>query len=154
MQHAAHNQPYQTSELIAVSCLSIGFILEFLWPTSLPEQLHSRILGILLSIISLSFLLWTKWYFRAFKQSTKPCKQITALIVSGPFQWSRNPLYLAVVLFVVALGFIVDSVWVTVSAFVSAVLMHHMLILPEESYLEEIFHEKYLQYKERVGRWL
>lgn len=77
-----------------------------------------------------------------------------ALVVSGLYRWSRNPMYLGMLL--ILLGW---AAWLAqplalapVALFV--ILIERMQIIPEERALEEKFGEEYRAYKKRVRRWI
>lgn len=78
----------------------------------------------------------------------------SALVTSGIYQWTRNPMYLGLSILLwgwaIALG--------ALGAFVGAVLfvpvLQHVQIRPEEHALRARFGEDYARYCERVGRWL
>ena len=78
----------------------------------------------------------------------------TALIVrSGPYGFSRNPIYLAFAVFQIGLAALVNSVPVLAALFPALVLVILVVIPREERYLEIQFRSAYLQYKREVRRW-
>jgi protein-S-isoprenylcysteine O-methyltransferase Ste14 len=76
------------------------------------------------------------------------------VVISGPYRFSRNPMYLAWTFITVGIGLIVNSGWV-VMLLPGAVLFTHLVVIPrEEQALERRFGQGYLAYKNRVHRWL
>jgi protein-S-isoprenylcysteine O-methyltransferase Ste14 len=75
------------------------------------------------------------------------------LVTSGWFRHSRNPIYVAFLLPIAALGYwsLVDA---AATAFVYVVAMTTLVIAREERALEANFGEIYLDYKARTPRWL
>jgi protein-S-isoprenylcysteine O-methyltransferase Ste14 len=83
-----------------------------------------------------------------------PFHKSTALVTDGPYKYTRNPMYLGMVLILVGAAVILGSLlpWMVIPAF--ALIIQQRFILPEERFLEELFGEEYLDYKEQVRRWV
>jgi protein-S-isoprenylcysteine O-methyltransferase Ste14 len=92
--------------------------------------------------------------FRAAGTNIPPTLPTTALVADGPYQWSRNPLYLAMMLIYGGLAVAAGSVW----AFALVVPLFFVIdigvVAREERYLERKFGDAYRQYKMRVRRWI
>ena len=80
-------------------------------------------------------------------------KTTTALVESGVFRLSRNPVYLSMVLLVVGVGLALNSFWSLVLAVPTGYVLYLAAIRPEERYLEAKFGDAYRAYRERVPRW-
>jgi protein-S-isoprenylcysteine O-methyltransferase Ste14 len=87
-------------------------------------------------------------------QSENPWKPTTEIVNRGPFRFTRNPMYLQMVLVCIGFAIILANVWILLLTPVGAWVLYRFAILPEEAYLERKFREKYLSYKRRVRRWL
>ena len=97
------------------------------------------------------------WADRLFKQkgtSVKPFETSTTLVISGPFAFSRHPMYLGMLLLLAGVALCLGSLspWFVVPAFVWQITRR--FVRPEERKLEETFGETYLEYKRKVRRWL
>jgi protein-S-isoprenylcysteine O-methyltransferase Ste14 len=83
-----------------------------------------------------------------------PGKPALAIVRGGPFRFTRNPMYLALCLLQIALGFFLND-WITLLFVVPlALIFHYGVVLREERYLTAKFGEPYLQYKREVPRWI
>lgn len=83
-----------------------------------------------------------------------PAKPALTIVRSGPYRFTRNPMYLALCLLQVGLGFLLDD-WITLLFVIPlALLLHYGVILREEKYLAAKFGEPYLELKRAVRRWL
>jgi protein-S-isoprenylcysteine O-methyltransferase Ste14 len=83
-----------------------------------------------------------------------PSKPALTLVTSGPFRFTRNPLYVMNALVYLGLTLICNSAWL-LGLFVPMLLVIYWgIIRREERYLEAKFGEAYLAYKARVRRWL
>jgi len=87
-------------------------------------------------------------------QSENPWKPTTEIVDRGPFRFTRNPMYLHMVLGCIGFAIILTNMWLLLLTPVSVWILQRFAILPEEAYLESKFGEEYLSYKRRVRRWL
>jgi protein-S-isoprenylcysteine O-methyltransferase Ste14 len=86
--------------------------------------------------------------------NVNPAKPALTIVRGGPFRFTRNPMYLALCLLQVALGFFLND-WITLLFVVPlALILHYGVILREERYLTAKFGEPYLELKRDVRRWL
>ena len=83
-----------------------------------------------------------------------PAKPALTIVRSGPFRLTRNPMYLALCLLQIALGFFLND-WIALLFVIPLFFnLHFGVILREERYLEAKFGEEYLALKRSVRRWL
>jgi len=75
-------------------------------------------------------------------------------VTTGPFRWSRNPLYLAILIIYVGTTLVVDALWPFVLLVPLIALLEWGVIRREERYLARTFGEPYEAYRARVRRWL
>ena len=75
-------------------------------------------------------------------------------MTTGPFQFSRNPLYVSLTLFYIGIAIAAQSLWALALLIVVLTLMQRGVIEREERYLEHKFGAEYVRYKERVRRWI
>lgn len=78
----------------------------------------------------------------------------TTIVDHGPFAWSRNPIYVAMVLLLVGVGLFANSSWFLGLAVVDFVALDRGVIPHEEAFLAEHFGERYAAYRAKVRRWL
>ena len=78
----------------------------------------------------------------------------TAIVATGPYSLSRNPIYVSFNLVYVGIAVAVNTVWPIVFLPVGIALLYYGVIAREESYLERVLGEGYRQYKARVRRWV
>jgi protein-S-isoprenylcysteine O-methyltransferase Ste14 len=83
-----------------------------------------------------------------------PFERSTALVTSGSYRITRNPMYLGLVLILsgIAILFGTLSAWLPIPLFIW--ILYSNFISREERFLEELFGQQYLTYKSRVRRWL
>ena len=97
---------------------------------------------------------WSVLLVRGSGQSENPWKPTTQIIERGPFRWTRNPMYLQMVLVCVGVSILLWNAWVLALTPVCAWMLQRLAIVPEEEYLERRFGDAYRDYRRRVRRWL
>src|SRR5437763_1472247 len=85
----------------------------------------------------------TMTQFRRTGQNPLPGNPAPALILKGPYRFSRNPMYLAVVTWMFGLALLLDDAWIAAGALASLAIVHFTSVLAEETYLETRFGEPY-----------
>ena len=83
-----------------------------------------------------------------------PNKPTTQIVDEGPFRYSRNPMYLSLVLVLLALSVLFISIWFLISAVGLWFVIDRFAVAPEELYLELKFGDRYKEYKLKVRRWI
>jgi protein-S-isoprenylcysteine O-methyltransferase Ste14 len=76
------------------------------------------------------------------------------IVRTGPYRFSRNPIYLAFSVFQLGIAIWVNSVWLLATLVGAVALIHYVVIRREEQYPERRFGAQYLDYKASVRRWL
>ncbi len=103
--------------------------------------------------ISLLLFGWAVKQFMVQKTTIIPFHKSTALIKSGPFRWSRNPIYLSMVLLLTGIAFFPGSLTPLLVPPLFAILIKRLFIQREEQMLRDQFGECYQQYCRDVPRW-
>jgi protein-S-isoprenylcysteine O-methyltransferase Ste14 len=93
----------------------------------------------------------TMWRARA---NILPNRAATALVSSGPFAVSRNPIYLGNTLLVAGAAFVWGNFWYVPAALVAAALVQRLAIQREEQHMAERFGEAWRLYAQRTPRWI
>jgi protein-S-isoprenylcysteine O-methyltransferase Ste14 len=94
--------------------------------------------------------------FRRAKTTVNPLKpeQASALVVGGIYRWTRNPMYLGMLLLLVGWAFILSS-WAALAILpLFVIYLNRFQIGPEERALRARFGAEFDHYRERVRRWL
>jgi protein-S-isoprenylcysteine O-methyltransferase Ste14 len=108
-------------------------------------------------VLLAAFAVWNGWsllLFRRHRTGLLPGQATQTMLVSGPFAWSRNPLYVGLLVLYVGLALLLPSVWALALWPVAVVLVDWGSIRPEERFLRERFGPAYEEYAGRVRRWL
>ena len=128
--------------------------LHFLFPISKIIPFPWNLLGAILIALGLAANLIADRAFKKHKTTVKPFEVSTVLITYGIFRITRNPMYLGFVLILIGISIFMGSLTPYVVIPVFAVLMDVVFIRGEQKMLEETFGESWLDYKQKVGRWI
>ena len=133
-----------------------GVILHFLFNTvtlGSPAALALTVGGVLLAA-SVALAGWSiSTMFRA-GENPDPRHPTNALVDTGPFAYSRNPIYIAFVLGGIGIAVGIDSVFVLAAVLIGAIALDRLVIVREEKYLSKLFGDEYRRYTARVRRWI
>jgi protein-S-isoprenylcysteine O-methyltransferase Ste14 len=138
--------------LFGIGVLAV-LLLSWLWP--LPAFFHPATVWVGVALLSLG-VACNAWGARSLRKAgtnINPSLSATALVTSGPFRFSRNPLYVAGSLVFLGLTLVLNSLWGVVALVPLLVVMHYGVILCEERYLAAKFGESYRQYCAAVRRY-
>lgn len=80
--------------------------------------------------------------------------EISEVVTTGIYQWSRNPQYLGWFLVLLGISLIGSSGLALSYTIIAIILFHFYITQMEEPYLEQILGEKYLSYKEKTPRYI
>jgi protein-S-isoprenylcysteine O-methyltransferase Ste14 len=131
-----------------------GWLLNRQWPVPIGAASPRRVLGWLLIVV---WAVLTASSFRSFWRrhtSIVPIRPATALVIAGPYRFTRNPMYLGLALLTVGFGLLLNTWWPIVLLIPTLVAIRFSVIAPEERYLHRRFGAEYDAYTRQVRRWL
>ena len=124
------------------------------WPLPIVERGSLRWPGLALSVIAIGLAVWGRRTMVAAGTNVRPSLPATSIVTTGPFRFSRNPLYCALTLLYLGLTAIFNTWWGVIVLVPLLLVMHFGVVLREERYLERKFGEPYRQYRRSVRRYL
>jgi protein-S-isoprenylcysteine O-methyltransferase Ste14 len=139
---------------IYLATIAGGLALHWAWPRPMPGGLPVRLLGVALVLASVVLLTLSARRFRAAGTPVPARKPTTAIVRTGPYRFSRNPIYLGFTLLQLGLALWVGTWWLVATLAVAVALIHFFVVPTEERYLEARFGAEYRDYKATVRRWL
>ena len=140
--------------LIYLGLIAAGLIADSFWRFPLPRPPLHPLPGVLLVLAGFVLSGWSVMEFIRHDTHPDPRHPTTAVITSGPFRFSRNPIYVAFGLMHIGIGAWIASAWVVAAVFPALAVIRYGVIAAEERYLERKFGDTYLGYKNSVRRWL
>lgn len=108
----------------------------------------------MLLVVSLAIGIWGRKTMHGAGTNISPLKPSINLVNTGPFRFSRNPLYVAMMLLYLGLTLLFNSWWGVALLIPVLVVLHIGVVRREERYLERKFGEEYLAYRSQVRRYL
>lgn len=142
--------------LLPLAGLVIGWILERrvrALPLIGDPDLVST-LGVLLIALGLALTAWGMLTFRAARTAIIPMRGASRLVNSGPYRFTRNPMYTGFTLMYVGAAAMMYSAWPLLALPIVVALLVRLVIEREERYLQDAFGADYSDYRARVRRWL
>jgi protein-S-isoprenylcysteine O-methyltransferase Ste14 len=134
-----------------------GYFVDRRWhwrilPSSMAGLLETA--GLVAGVLGLGLMFAAIARFHTHGTSILPIMPTTAIAKDGPYRFTRNPMYLGLLILSMALALVMNSVWPLLFLIPAVVVMNRAVISREEAYLERKFGEQYLEYKRRVRRWI
>jgi len=128
--------------------------LHLLLPVAKVVPTPWNLLGILPLVVGVVINLVADRAFHAAQTTVRPFEKSSALVTSGVFRVSRNPMYLGFVLLLIGLAVLLRSLtpYLVVVAF--AALLERQFVAAEERMLAEQFGADWQRYRQRTRRWL
>jgi protein-S-isoprenylcysteine O-methyltransferase Ste14 len=96
---------------------------------------------------------WGLVLFRKAKTTTVPGKLSGKLVTWGPYRFTRNPMYVGLILAYLGEAGLMKQIWPVVLLPFTVAYINWTVIPVEEAKLEEAFHDEYKQYRSQVRRW-
>jgi protein-S-isoprenylcysteine O-methyltransferase Ste14/GNAT superfamily N-acetyltransferase len=123
------------------------------WPVPLPRA-ASIAAGAVLAAAGVALSAIVTWLFVRARTPISPLSQPTALVVEGPYRFTRNPDYIGQALLTLGVGLLLDAPAVVAAALAALLAVHRAVVPREEAFLEQRFGERYREYRARVPRWV
>lgn len=134
--------------------IAAGITLHLAWPIRLTAALLRTPIGVATTVGALILFLAAVRTFRVAGTPIPGNQPTTAVVRTGPYRYSRNPIYLAFSLLQFGISTLVNAMWLLLTLIPAVLLMSLVVIPREEAYLEKRFPSEYLPYKRAVRRWL
>lgn len=132
-----------------------GFALDWLMPLDfVPEDWPAGLLGAVLFVLALALAVWALDTMTRAGTNVPTNRPTTTIVESGPYRFTRNPIYMGMFGGLIGLGVAFDNLWLPLMLVPFALVIRYGVVAREEAYLERKFGETYRSYRRRVRRWL
>lgn len=140
--------------LIYAGSLALGLLLNWIRPLGWLPRSVARPLGVLL--VALSWLpgMFAVREMRQANTNVSPYEPVKAIVSGGPYRYTRNPIYLSMILLYTGVAVLTNALWPMLLLPIVQFVMRRGVIDREERYLERKFGSEYTNYKARVRRWV
>lgn len=97
---------------------------------------------------------WGVLRFLLVKTGLVPFTPVTRLVKSGPYRFSRNPMYIGMLLMLLGVAIVLGTVSPFIVLPLFFLVLRNRFVIPEEAMLEQVLGKSYLQYKQETRRWI
>ena len=156
MNQKDHAQVKTIPPLIPLFFIVLAWLLDtyvYAWPIPLAANIQMYIAYLMMPIAGLLFA-FSLYFFIATKQNPEPHTPTNTLYTGGIFKVTRNPIYLGFIVAQIVVAIKLNNLFVVFSIPLVGYFLNNWVIKPEEVYLEKLFGQEYLNYKQKVRRWL
>lgn len=124
------------------------------WPITAGRSQIRLGLALLFILAYLELFRGAFMSFRRARTTLIPNRPATMLVDTGPYRWTRNPMYLSLACLYLAVALWLDTWWAAVLLAAVVLVIDRAVIAREERYLASAFPAEYEAYRSRVRRWL
>ncbi len=111
-------------------------------------------IGGLLILLALGIVLAAVARFSDGGETLRPNTPSHQLFTDGVYRFSRNPIYLGMLLFSAGFGLATSNIWMLLTTVLLGLALNYLVIKPEEDYLATRFGVEYADYRRKVRRWI
>jgi protein-S-isoprenylcysteine O-methyltransferase Ste14 len=132
-----------------------GFALQWAVPLPfMPASAPAGLVGGIAFVLALALVAWAIATMTRAGSNVPTNMPTTTIVQTGPYRFTRNPIYLGMLLGLVGLAIAFDSLWLLGMLVPFALVIRYGVVAREEAYLERKFGSAYRPYCARVRRWL
>ncbi|GAB4359335.1 MAG: isoprenylcysteine carboxylmethyltransferase family protein [Immundisolibacter sp.] len=140
--------------ILYLVAIGLGLWLERPLPWPMPGGGVRFGLGAVLIVLAVLVFAWCLRELRRHGTTVNPHRATSRLVSSGPFRFSRNPIYVSLTVFLAGVSLLAGSTWVLLMLTWVLPIMQRWVIAREEAHLRQRFGADYADYCARVRRWL
>lgn len=151
-----HAQVKTIPPLIPLFFIVMAWLIDrYIYALSIPVAANIQlIIAYIMMLIAAILFSFSLYFFIKTRQNPEPHTPTNALYTGGVFRITRNPIYLGFLLAQIVVAIKLNNLYVVLSLPVVWWLLNKWVIEPEETYLEKLFGQEYLDYKQKVRRWI
>ncbi len=140
--------------LMFLAALLIGLWIDSAWASGQMASLPITLYGGIITLGGVALLIFSSRWYKRVGSNIEPWKPTTAIIKTGVYRYSRNPIYLGMAVVQAGLAIAAASYAALVTLAICMVIIQVYVIAREETYLENKFGAEYTDYKRSVRRWI
>ncbi|MBN1195404.1 MAG: isoprenylcysteine carboxylmethyltransferase family protein [Methanomicrobiaceae archaeon] len=137
-----------------VVLIAVPVLCHYLIPVMIVIAPPYSYTGAVVMLAGLGFMMWAARVFGLAGTGFRLREGGSVLVTSGPFRYSRNPMYLGMLIWLIGFAVLLGSLVVFVFPVLFFLLAESLLIPQEERRMEQMFGERFTGYRRRVRRWL
>ena len=138
---------------IAFTLLLLSWLSDYFFPQFRFVYGKFKYIGLIIFLAGLSITFYSFYLFKKNKTPIIPGTKPTFVVQSGPYKFTRNPMYIGVTFALLGISIYIGNLLSLISPLIFFILMNLIYIPFEEKLMENIFGKQYLGYKKKVRRW-
>jgi protein-S-isoprenylcysteine O-methyltransferase Ste14 len=111
-------------------------------------------IGFGIVIVGIVLAAWGIVTFRRVRTAVNPHKAASQLVMTGPYRFTRNPMYVGLTIQYIGGAAVINSAWPLILLPLVLVVLVRRVVSREEQYLSDAFGDQFTVYRLRVRRWL
>ena len=139
--------------LLAGALLLATLVLHFMLPEERSVGWH-HVIGLLTTAGGVGISFFAAAIFQARETTKNPYGDPTAFVVQAPYTWTRNPMYFGLTTALLGVAIFFGSIVMLTAPVAFFVAIDRVVIPREEETMERLFGQQYVDYKDRVRRWI
>ena len=140
--------------LVYLAGLVIGFVANLWWPVKFMPDMMVWTTGGVLIVCGAALAGSALFKFKRAGTTVRPDRPPRALVIAGPYKFTRNPMYLGLAVAYLGIATAGQSVWALILLPIVLTIIQHRAIEPEEAFLKRRFGGDYIDYTKQVRRWV
>lgn len=144
--------PWPPLILAVAAAASLG--LGLFTPLPVLSNAWIQVTGYVVASIGIALDLWAIMTMRRAQTNILPHRGAGRLVTTGPFRFTRNPIYVGNATLMAGIGFAFGNLWFVLLGMISALVVDRLAIRREERHLAARFGQDWVDYASRVPRWL
>ena len=138
-----------------ILAIVVGIAADRLYPLPfVPASVPGAWVGGAIFAIAFALGVWAIITIRTAGTQVETWKPTTAIVANGPYRFTRNPIYIGMMLGLFGFAVALNSLWLLAMLVPFYLVIRYGVVAREEAYLARKFGDVYLGYKSRVRRWL
>ena len=139
--------------VLAGALLLATLALHFILPEERSVGWH-QVIGLLLTASGVGISSFAAAIFQARETTRNPYGDPSAFVVQAPYTWTRNPMYFGVTTALLGFAIFFGSIVMILAPVAFFMVIDRIVIPREEETMERHFAQQYVDYKDRVRRWV
>jgi protein-S-isoprenylcysteine O-methyltransferase Ste14 len=120
----------------------------------MPASVPADWIGVMVFVAALTLVAWAISTITRAGSNVPTNMPTTTIVETGPYRFTRNPIYLGMCLGLVGLAIAFNNLWLLGTLAPFALVIRYGVVAREEAYLERKFGDAYRHYRTRVRHWL
>jgi protein-S-isoprenylcysteine O-methyltransferase Ste14 len=137
--------------LAAIVGIALGWLAP--WPF-VPGAVPAVWLGGVLFALAVALFVWAIVTMTRAGSNVPTSRPTMTIVEAGPYGFTRNPIYLGMMVSLAGLAIAFDSIWSLIALILFFLIIRYGVVAREEAYLDRKFGDVYRGYRVRVRRWL